>query len=434
MRIIEGFAKVEEALTRQTAERASDLDAKEKIVRKTIADVRKNGDKALFKYTKMFDDVELNRLEVSRAQMNRALKNIDKELKAALELAARRIAAYHAAQQKTLVRDSTNKKLGWLVRPLEKVGVYAPGFQAPLPSTVLMTAIPARVAGVKEIIMVTPPGRQGRVAPVMLAAAAIAGVDRVFSVGGAHAIAALAYGTESVPAVQKICGPGNVWVTLAKKLVYGDVGIDGLYGPSEVVIIADETANPAYCAADLLAQAEHGSGPTAILITTSCRLAGAVSREIESQLKKLKRRKVIEESLDSRGTIAVVGSVNEAIALANIYAPEHLCLVVADATSYVEKVKNVGCLFLGESSIEALVDYTAGPSHVLPTGGTARFGSGLNIMDFVKFISLVNLDKGDIKRLGRATRTIAVAEGLDAHAHAVAQRMENIDRKGKPGD
>jgi histidinol dehydrogenase len=237
-----------------------------------------------------------------------------------------------------------------------------------------------------------------------------------------------------VPAVQKICGPGNVWVTLAKKLVYGDVGIDGLYGPSEVVIIADETANPAYCAADLLAQAEHGSGPTAILITTSCRLAGAVSREIESQLKKLKRRKVIEESLDSRGTIAVVGSVNEAIALANIYAPEHLCLVVADATSYVEKVKNVGCLFLGESSIEALVDYTAGPSHVLPTGGTARFGSGLNIMDFVKFISLVNLDKGDIKRLGRATRTIAVAEGLDAHAHAVAQRMENIDRKGKPGD
>ena len=333
-------------------------------------------------------------------------------------------------QKKALLRDSKNKNLGWLVRPLERVGVYAPGFQAPLPSTVLMTALPAKVAGVKEIILVTPPGKQGSVSPITLAAAAVAGIDRVFSIGGAQAVAALAYGTESVPRVDKVCGPGNIYVTLAKKMVFGDVGIDGLYGPSEVVIIADNTANPAYCAADLLAQAEHGSGASAIMITTWREMAEKVNREIENQLQNLSRRSIVAEGLEKKGFIAIVDTIEQAIDLANDYAPEHLCLVVANASSYIDKVKNAGCLFIGENSLEALVDYVAGPSHVLPTEGTARFGSGLNILDFVKLINVVNMDKKDIRQLGGATSIIALAEGLDAHAQAVAKRIENMSKGG----
>jgi histidinol dehydrogenase len=430
MRIVTGFARAKTALARRADAGISGADDKEPLVRKIIADVRARGDAALLEYTARFDGVKLSGLEVSRTAIDSALSAIDKKLLAALNLAAKRIAAYHAAQKKALLRDSASKKLGWLVRPLERVGVYTPGFQAPLPSTVLMTAVPARVAGVKEIFLVTPPGKQGSVAPVTLAAAAIAGVDRVFSVGGAQAVAALAYGTQTVPIVDKICGPGNVYVTLAKRMVYGQVGIDGLYGPSEVIIIADDMANPAYCAADLLAQAEHGSGATAILITTSRKLAGRVNQEIDTQLQGLLRRDVIRESLESRGMIAVVDNIDEAIALANLYAPEHLCLAVAQAASYLDKVKSAGCVFLGERSIEALVDYTAGPSHVLPTGGTARFGSGLNVTDFVRLVSVVNLDENDIRRLGGATSTIARAEGLDAHALAVSARLEDSGKGG----
>jgi histidinol dehydrogenase len=268
------------------------------------------------------------------------------------------------------------------------------------------------------------------VAPVTLAAAKIAGIDRVFSVGGAQAVAALAYGTETVPKVDKICGPGAVYGQLAKKIVYGDVGIDGLYGPSEVIIIADAAADPACCAADLLAQAEHGSGATAIMITTSREMAEKVDREINIQLEDLPRKQVVSESLESRGMIGIVATVAQAIELANGYAPEHLCLAVAGAAGYIDRVKNAGCLFIGEKSVEALVDYTAGPSHVLPTAGTARFGSGLNILDFVKLISLVKLDDRDIRRLGGATSTIARAEGLDAHARAVAKRLEDTGKGG----
>jgi histidinol dehydrogenase len=285
-----------------------------------------------------------------------------------------------------------------------------------------MTAVPARVAGVKEIIVMTPPGKQGRVPPVLLAAAKIAKVDRIFSVGGAQAIAALAYGTKTIPAVDKIYGPGSSYVTLAKKMVYGAVGIDGLYGPSEVIIIADDTANATYVAADLLAQAEHGLA-TSILITTSRKLADAVNLEVEKQLKDLPRRDIIAEVMEKRGFIAVVSSVDEAVELANLYAPEHLCLTVKNAASYVEKVSNAGCLFVGESAVEALVDYVAGPSHVLPTGSTARFGSGLNILDFVKLISVVKTDNTDLKQLGGAASVIARAEGLDAHARAVEKRL-----------
>lgn len=417
-------------MSRRTSQQTpADVD-QERAVRRIIDDVRARGDAALFHYIQEFDHVKLMRLEVSKKQIDRAYNDLDAGLLSALKLAAERITAFHTGQKNKLLRDSTRAKLGWLIRSLRSVGVHVPGFTTPLPSSLLMTAIPARVAGVEEIVLATPPQKNGKVSPVTLAAAKIVGIDRVFSVGGAQAIAALAYGTESIPAVDKVCGPGNIFVTLAKKMVFGTVGIDGLYGPSEVIIIADETASPEYCAADLLAQAEHGNLPSAILITTSRKIADEVNREVEKQLPTLSRRAIISESLKKQGLIAVVKSVAEAIELANLYAPEHLCLVVKNPASYINKVKNAGCIFVGENSIEALVDYVAGPSHVLPTEGTARFGSPLNILDFVKIINLVKTNDADIKRLGEATATIARAEGLDAHARAVEKRFED---KGQGG-
>jgi histidinol dehydrogenase len=426
MKIVTGYESVKEALLSRMVGPALTDDVKEASVRQIIADVRRRGDAALIDLTEKFDGVRLTSLEVPEEEIKQAFNDIDADLRSALDLAAERITAFHAGQKQALVRDSGGEALGWMMRPLPSVGVYAPGFQAPLPSTVLMTALPARVAGVKEIILATPPGKSGSVSPVTLAAAKIAGIDRVFSVGGAQAIAALAYGTESVPRVDKVCGPGNIYVSLAKKLVYGDVGIDGLYGPSEVIIIADDTANPTYCAADLLAQAEHGSGAAAILLTPSPQLAETVDNEVTKQLNELSRQSVTAESLESRGLIGVVSTIAEAIDLSNAFAPEHLCLVVAEPGDYVYNIENAGCLFLGEDSLEALVDYVAGPSHVLPTDGTARFSSPLNILDFVKIINTVNTGHEDIRRLGRAASVIARAEGLDAHARAVEQRLEDI--------
>jgi histidinol dehydrogenase len=430
MKIIEGFEAAREALSRQRATAAHVDDEREEVVRQIVRDVRQRGDAALFDYTKKFDNVRLDKLEVDRTLVDRAYLKVDKKLRDALELAAGRITAFHERQKRALLRDSTGGSLGWLVRPLRSVGVHVPGFTAPLPSSLLMTTIPARVAGVKEVILVTPPSKGGNVSPVTLAAAKIAGVDRVFAVGGAQAIAALAFGTESVPRVDKVCGPGNIYVSLAKKLVYGAVGIDGLYGPSEVVIVADGTADPSYCAADLLAQAEHGSGAAAILITSSRHLADEVLEEIGEQLETLQRRKIIEESLEGRGLIAVVKTIKEAIDLANLYAPEHLCLVVKDADDWVDSITNAGCLFIGENSLEVIVDYVAGPSHVLPTEGTAKFSSPLNILDFVKLISTVKTDKNEVKALGGAASVIARAEGLDAHARAVEKRLEDMERGG----
>jgi histidinol dehydrogenase len=430
MKIVTGFEKARLALVRQSREVSPEDKAQEETIRQIISEVRRRGDAALFDYTEKFDGVSLASLEVSNKIINQAYKGLDAGLLAALRLAAERIAAYHTKQKKALLRESTVSHLGWLVRPLERIGVYVPGFQAPLPSSLLMTVVPARVAGVSEIIVVTPPDKSGSVSPVTMAAAKIAGVDRVFSIGGAQAIAALAYGTASVPRVDKVCGPGNIYVTLAKKQVFGDVGIDGLYGPSEVVIIADATADAEYVAADLLAQAEHGNLPSAILLTTSRSVANAVSREIDKQLATLERRNIIAESLEKRGVIAVVNSVNQAVSLANLYAPEHLCLVVKNAASYIGKVKNAGCLFVGENAVEALVDYVAGPSHVLPTEGTARFGSPLNILDFIKLISLVKTDEKDIEELARAAAVIARAEGLDAHARAAEKRLRDIPQGG----
>jgi histidinol dehydrogenase len=425
MRIVEGFSKAKPLFSRQTMGITGGDEALEKSVCRIIDDVRKRGDVALCDFTQKFDGVKLTSLEVARDTVDRAYLEVDKRLISSLELAAKRIAEYHHRQKKKLINEEAKAKLGWLIRPLERVGIYIPGGTAPLPSSLLMTVVPARIAGVKEIIVCTPPQKNGQVSPIVLAAAKIGGVDRLFSIGGAQAIAALAYGTKSIPAVDKIYGPGNIYVTMAKKLVYGTVGIDGLYGPSEVIIIADDAANPAYIAADLLAQAEHGSLALSILITTSRKVADAVNLEVEKQVKELSRHNIANEALEKRGFIAVVKTIDEAIELANLYAPEHLCLVVKNAETYINKVKNAGCLFVGENAIEALVDYAAGPSHVLPTGGTSRFSSPLNVLDFVKLINIIKTDTKDINQLGDAVMQIAKAEGLDAHARAIEKRLKD---------
>ena len=439
MIVIEGFEPAKSILSRQVpvesyplstalGQRIKELfgtDDPESAVRQIINQVRNRGDAALIEYTLRIDGVKLGSLEVSKEQIAGAYQKVDPELVSALKLAADQVRSFYL-NQKRHIWSSGSSRLNstQLIRPLERIGAYVPGGTASYPSTVLMTAIPARVAGVSEVILVTPPREQGTVPPLTLVAADIAEVDRIFSVGGAQAIAALAFGTESIPRVDKICGPGNIFVVLAKKLVYGVVDIDGLQGPSEVLIIADKTANPKYCAADLLAQAEHDPLASTILITTSRRLADEVNQEVEQQLKGLERQAIATECLENRGMIIVVANVDEAIELANLYAPEHLCLMVEKADTYIDKVSNAGCVFIGENSTVVLGDYVAGPSHVLPTGGTARFSSPLNISDFIKFINLVAIDEADLKQLGQAAVTIARAEGLEAHARAVEKRLE----------
>ena len=426
MKIIEDFQVAKSALSRQTTSEFYGNDA-EPAVRQIVNEVRNRGDAALVDYTLKFDGIKLTQLEISKQQIASAYQEVDKELVSALKLAAERIYSFHLAQRDNIWGKVIRQNLGQLIRPLARVGVYVPGGTACYPSTVLMTAIPARVAGVREIILATPPGSKGTVPAPTLVAAAVAGVDRVFGVGGAQAISALAFGTESVPRVDKICGPGNIFVTLAKKIVYGVVDIDGLQGPSEVLIIADETANPKYCTADLLAQAEHDPRASAILITTSRQLADEVNQEVERQLESLPRQAIAAESLETRGMIAVVSGMDEAIELANLYAPEHLCLMGDRAASYVDKISNAGCIVAGNKSTVVLGDYVAGPSHVLPTGGTARFSSPLNVGDFIKLINLVTVDEASLKQLVQAASTMARAEGFEAHARAVEKRLETSD-------
>lgn len=435
MKIVEGSETAKkELLGRKSIFHLSCLDefmvsdaSPEKQVRKIIDDVRDRGDAALIDYTLKFDGVKLTSLEVDKGKISSAYKEVDGELVSALKLAAGRIRDFHTAQMAGLRGMAAVPGLGQLMRPLERVGLYVPGGTASYPSTVLMTVIPARVAGVREVILVTPPASNGGVPPLTLVAADIAQVDRIFSIGGAQAIAALAYGTESVPRVDKICGPGNIFVVLAKKLVYGMVGIDGLQGPSEVVIIADETANPEFCAADLLAQAEHDPLASAILITTSPRLAGEVNSEVGRQLAELPRQAIAAQSLADRGMIVVVASLGEAIELANLYAPEHLCLMLEDASPYLDRLSNAGCIITGPMATVVLGDYMAGPSHVLPTGGTARFSSPLNVLDFLKLTNVITVDESNLKELGRAAQALASAEGLEAHARAVKKRLEALD-------
>jgi histidinol dehydrogenase len=427
LKIIEGFDKAKKLLDRRAPK---DLEYKqEAAVRQIINDVRQHGDNALFELTEKFDGAKLKMLEVKPAQVKAAYKKVDVKLVNALNLAAERIGAFHQAQKERALPTYTHGKTGWIVRPLERVGVYAPGGTASYPSTVLMTAIPAKVADVKEVILVTPPGKDGKISPAILVAADIAGVNRIFSVGGAQAIAALAFGTESVPRVDKICGPGNIYVFLAKKLVYGVVGIDGLQGPSEVVVIADETANPDYCASDLLAQAEHGGLSSAILITDSKSLADKAVQSIEKQLKTLSRQAIIKESLANNGMIVIVKNMAEAVELTNLYAPEHVLLLVRPNTAYEEQIVNAGCIVFGQQATVAMSDYVSGPSHTLPTEGTARFSSPLNVMDFLKITNVSNVGDTLINLTGGAASTIARAEGLDAHAQAIELRMKNVKRK-----
>jgi len=422
MKIIRGFDAATVELRRPPL--ASAELAHKDAVEKILADVRQSGDAALKELAKKFDGVSLKSIAVTGDEIAAAYKNVDSGLIDALNLAAERIRAFHQTQLRYAIKEFMEEGVGQIVNPINRVGVYAPGGTASYPSTVLMTVIPARVAGVKEITVVTPPGKGGSVPPATLVAADIAGADSIFKVGGAGAIAALAYGTKSIQKVDKICGPGNIFVTIAKRLVYGEVDIDGLAGPTETIVIADDSASPAHCALDLLAQAEHDILSSAIMITTSDKLASAVNKEVERQLKKLERADIARHSLKERGYIVIVDDMEQAIELANMYAPEHLSLLMRDASLYAEGVRNAGGIFIGDSSPEVLGDYVAGPSHVMPTGGSARFNSPLNVNDFLKITSVVALVDDDLDTLVPAASRIARSEGLTAHARAAEIRLE----------
>jgi histidinol dehydrogenase len=415
---------VPDTIKRRIEEMFGEKLTPEQAVRRIVNDVRAKGDKAVLDYTRRIDGFTFRKLEVDEDEIQNAYKKVESQVVDALRVAAERVRAFHILQLRHSFKDFMDGGLGQVVNPIENVGVYAPGGTASYPSTVLMTAIPARVAGVSQVIMTTPPGAKGVVHPLTLVAADIAGVDRVFKVGGAQAIAAMAFGTQSIPRVDKICGPGNLFVTLAKKQVYGDVDIDGIFGPTETVVIADDSASPEICAADLLAQAEHDALSAAILITTSAELAKAVDKAVKRQLKKLERKEIAQRSIDTGSCIIVADDIEQAIELANFYAPEHMSLMVRDASSHIESIRNAGGIFIGESSPEMLGDYIAGPSHVMPTGGSARFSSPLNVNDFRKISSIVALSDVEMNALGPAAAAIARVEGLTAHARAVEIRLE----------
>ena len=397
----------------------------ESSVLQMLREVRAEGDAAVRRYAALLDGADLDDLQAADTELESAWDDTPADLKRALELAARRITEFHEA---TLPRDwvDLGGGLGELVRPLERVGLYAPGGTAAYPSTVLMTAIPARVAGVSEVVLATPRRGNEPLNPTVLAAAHIAGVDAVYQVGGVPAIGALAYGTESIRRVDKICGPGNVFVAYAKRMVQGQVDIDGVFGPTETILLADDTANPVFCAADLIAQAEHDPMASAILVTDSQPLVDAVEAELDTQIDGNPRADTIRHSLERQGCIVLVDDFDEAIAVANHIAPEHLCLMVADPWAWAGQVRNAGGLFLGEFSPEVMGDYIAGPSHVMPTGGTARFSSALSVHHFVRTMPVVGLSPQRFTDLGAAAVRIAEAEGLPGHAGAVQARLDHI--------
>ncbi len=397
----------------------------EEVVTRIIKDVRQKGDAALRDYAQRIDGSALESLEVSAAEIDAAYATVPEELLGALWVAARQVREYHERQHKESWTEWTPAgAVGQIVRPLQRVGLYAPGGRAIYPSTVVMAAIPAKVAGVEEIIVCSPAGKDGTVSPLILAACKLCKVDRVFALGGAQAIAAMAYGTETVPRVDKILGPGNLFVVLAKRQVFGAVDIDQLPGPTETVVIADEHANVASAAADLLAQAEHDALASPILITTSRAFADKVNDEIELQLQQLSRREIIEASMKRNGGIVIAESVDQAIDLGNEYAPEHMCLLLENAWDAVGKVRNTGGVFVGEACAEALGDYVVGPSHIMPTGGTARFSSPLNVDDFLKITSLFGLNQAGVTALAQPAIALAEAEGFTAHAAAIRLRVE----------
>jgi len=392
-----------------------------------LDDVRQDGDAAVRRYAKLLDGSDLEDFRVTEEQMAQARNSVSKELRESLELAAQRVRDFHEA---TMPSDwvDREKGLGELVRPLDRVGLYAPGGSAAYPSTVLMTAVPARVAGVREVILCTPPQRGEVLNPAVIVAAEIAGVDALYQVGGVPAVAAMAYGTVSVPKVDKICGPGNIFVSYAKKLVQGSVDIDGVFGPTETIVLADKTANASFCAADLIAQAEHDPLATAILITNSQELVDQVESEVTRMIAEQPRGEVAQVALDRQGRVVLVDSLEEAVDLVNRIAPEHLCLLLDDPWSWVDKIKHAGGLFLGEYSPEVMGDYIAGPSHVMPTGGTARFGSALSVHHFLRTMPVVGLSPSEFQKLGKAAVHIADAEGLSGHASAVQIRLDSLGK------
>lgn len=397
-------------------------------VRRLLADVRERGDAALRDWTHRIDGVLVEDWLVASQAMEVAYYGLPPDLRQAMQVSIDRVRAFHEKQPRGSWLDWSpdGGALGQMVRPLERVGVYVPGGRAPYPSTLIMCVMPAQVAGVEEIVVVTPPGPDGEPAPVILAAAHACGVETVYRVGGAQAIAALAYGTQSISRVDKIIGPGNIFVVMAKRQVYGIVDIDGLPGPTETLVLADGEADPALVAADLLAQAEHDALASAILVTTSPSLAEAVQVEVARQMEELSRAEVIAESLRGQGGIVLCANLGEALDLANLYAAEHLCLHVAEPWSLVGKVEHAGGVFVGESSYEVLGDYVAGPTHVMPTMGTARFASPLSVRDFTKIISLFALGEDGAREIGKAAQTLAEAEGLTAHAAAVKRRINRL--------
>ncbi|NCF66694.1 MAG: histidinol dehydrogenase [Chloroflexi bacterium] len=398
----------------------------EAAVSRLLADVRARGDEALREWSQRIDGVEVNPLLVGKKELATAVSRIPPDLAHALQVAADRVRQFHDHQP---IPQWTTGEMGGILgqrfTPIQRAGVYVPGGTAPLPSSLLMSVIPAQVAGVPEISVATPPGKTGAAVPdIILAAAAIAGIDTLYVAGGALAIAAFAFGTETIPKVDKIVGPGNLFTTLAKRQVYGIVGIDGLYGPTETVVVADDSADPAWVAADLLAQAEHDLLATAILLTPSRPLAEAVQVEVGKQVETLSRADIISVSLTHNGGIVLTADLDEACQLASDFAAEHTCLAVKDSEGCIGKIPNAGGLFIGERSFEVLGDYVAGPSHVMPTGGTARFASPLNVLDFMKISSIIHLDDATSAQLSPLAARIAYAEQLSAHANAAVKRME----------
>ena len=426
MNIVEIQGKNYEKIINKLLQRGEEVFSNiDEAVEEIINSVRKKGDKALIEYTAKFDGVKLDKIKVTKNEIEEALKIVGDDFIAILQEAKSNIEDYHRKQLQNSWITETREGviLGQLIRPLERVGIYVPGGTAAYPSTVLMNSIPAKIAGVDSIVMVTPPNNKGKVNAYILAAAYVAGIDEIYKVGGAQAVAALAYGTDEIKAVNKIVGPGNIYVARAKRAVYGLVDIDMIAGPSEICIIADEKKNPQYIAADLLSQAEHDEMAAAILITNSKELALKVKKELESQRANLKRQEIIEKSLMNFGYIFITKDIYESISLTNEIAPEHLELMVDNPLDYLSYIKNAGAIFLGQYTPEPVGDYFAGPNHTLPTSGTAKFSSPLGVYDFVKKSSLLYYNKQSLSKIKDKVAIFARAEGLDAHANSIEVRF-----------
>lgn len=397
------------------------------IVSDIIADVRQNGDAALFKYCEKFDKAKLSSLLVSKEEIDEALNSVEPEFLEILKKAAENIRKFHEKQVRSsfIINDTEGVVIGQKIIPVDRAGLYVPGGTAAYPSTVLMDAIPAKIAGCREVVITTPPGANGKINPVILAAASVAGVDKIFKVGGAQAIAALAYGTESIAQVDKIVGPGNAFVAEAKKQVFGRVSIDMIAGPSEILIVADGTCNPRYVAADLLSQAEHDKLASAVLVTDSDKLAEDVQKELERQIPLLEREEIARASIDNNGKIIVCESLKTAIEIANEIAPEHLELCVDNPFDYLDSIRHAGSIFMGKNCPEALGDYFAGPNHTLPTSGTAKFSSPLSVDDFIKKTQYTYYTKDALAKVAKDVEYFAKKEGLTAHAKSAVIRIED---------